>query len=115
MKSPLERQKLVYLPKLKEVRAARTRAKVSVPDIAAAVGPNKWQVGQMLGGNKVSKLLAEKIAAYFDMRIDELFIEIDLEDPDEAMAVQVPVASRGFSIAKFVRLFNVKSLNVLVG
>lgn len=80
------REKIVWLPKLPELRAIKGRMGITTAELAQELGQSRHQVSKVLTGDKVSRPIALKIAKFFERPIEDLFIKVDLENPDQATA-----------------------------
>jgi len=77
---------VVWLPRLRELRAVRAREGITVAELAAKIGRSNTQVQKVLTGHQTQNTIAEAVAAHFGLPIEELFQKVDLENPDEATA-----------------------------
>jgi len=77
---------MVWLPKRRELRIKRAETGVKVYQIAQDLGRSKAHVSDVMNGRRSSDSLARAIADYFGVRVEDLFVRADLENPDEAAA-----------------------------
>ena len=81
---PKSREKIVWLPRVRDIRLAKAAVGISVRNMAEDLGLNTWRLQHILGGQQFcTQSIANKVAAYFNRDVKELFICIDLENPDD--------------------------------
>lgn len=81
-----KRERIILLPRLRELQIARARAGVKTKDIAADLGITAHHVSHVMTGTVFSNKTARQLAEYFGQPVEELFIAFDLENPHEASA-----------------------------
>lgn len=78
------RKRPVWFPRTKALRMKRAETGVTVVQIAKDLGRSKQHVSDVLNGARTSERLAKELACYFSVPVEDLFIELDLESPDQA-------------------------------
>jgi DNA-binding XRE family transcriptional regulator len=86
MPRPKRGPHIVLMAKTKEIRVAKARAGVTYKELADAIGETRWQMEHALRGHQKANRYAEKVADFFEMPVEQLFLAIDLENPDRAVA-----------------------------
>jgi transcriptional regulator with XRE-family HTH domain len=81
-----KRERIVLLPKVRELAIARAMAGVSVNNIAEDLGTTPHHISHVMTGNVLSNKIARQLAEYFGRPVEELFKAVDLENPDQASA-----------------------------
>ena len=80
---PKTREKIVYVPRVRDIRLAMADSDISVRRLAIDLQESLWTLRHSLRGHTFCpSTVADKVAGYLDRDVKDLFIVIDLENPD---------------------------------
>lgn len=80
---PKTRAKIVYIPRVRDIRLAMADNDISVRRLANDLNESLWTLRHSLRGHTFCpSTVADKVAGYLDRDVKDLFIVIDLENPD---------------------------------
>ena len=81
---PKTREKIVYIPRVRDIRLAMADNDISVRALANDLTESLWTLRHSLRGHTFCPAtVADKVANYLDRDVRDLFIVIDLENPDD--------------------------------
>ena len=76
--------KKVWIARIREIRIIKAENRLSCREIAEDLGYPPHRISHIIGGHQVATpKIAQDLAKYFNRDVKELFICIDLENPDE--------------------------------
>jgi hypothetical protein len=80
------RHRLIAVPRLPELRVAFAKPGITPAELARILKRRAQDISDVMYGHRVNLKIAEEIATYFGKPLDELFLVIDLENPDKTVA-----------------------------
>ena len=80
---PKTREKIVYVPRVRDIRLAMADNDISIRALSNDLKESLWTLRHALRGHTFCpSTVADKVAGYLDRDVKDLFIVIDLENPE---------------------------------
>lgn len=76
----------IWLPRRTEIKVKLARANLGVNDLARELGMSVSHTSDVINGRRTSDSMAQRIADYFEVPIEDLFEIKDLGSPGQASA-----------------------------
>ena len=77
----IRKTKIRLMPRDEPLSVAIAHAGVTQTQIAKDIGVDPRTLNQVINGNKMSAVMAQKLADYFNRDINDLFFAVDLRNP----------------------------------